>query len=122
MGGFLKRLLGSGSDDAGPPVDGDGQVIAALRRAGADLAQPREVIHYLYFGSEPATQAAVARLDRDARFVHARIDPETGKSVVKVTHTAVVTPETIRALRQEFEAVASEGGGEYDGWEAAARP
>lgn len=121
MGGFLKRFLGGGSEPQ-QPVDGDAQVIEALRRAGADLAQPREVIHYLYFGSEPAARAAVSRLDRADRLVHAVIDPDTGKSSVKVTHTAVVTLEAIHALRAEFEAAAAEGGGEYDGWEAAARP
>jgi len=119
--GFLKRFLG-GASEPGPPVDVDAQVIEALRRSGADLAQPREVIHYLYFGTEPATHAAVVRLDRDGRFVHAVIDPDTGKSSVKVTHTAVVTLDAIHALRAEFEAAAAEGGGEYDGWEAAAGP
>lgn len=122
--GFLRRILGGGADDraAGPADGGDRMVIDALRRAGVDLGQPREVIHYLYFPTEQATHVAVARIDRDDRVVHAVIDPETGRSSVKVTLTMVVTPEAIAAQRAEFEAAAAQGDGEYDGWEAAASP
>jgi len=116
---MLRRLFG-GSE--AKPEDGDEQVMAALRHAGADLAKPREVIHYLYFPTEPATHAAVARIDRDDRFVHAVIDPDTGKSRVKVTHTMVVDTGSIRAMRLELEAAAAASDGEYDGWEAAATP
>lgn len=97
-------------------------VIRALREAGADLDHPREVVHYLYFPTDTGTRRAVARLDRDDRFVHAVIDPKTGRSRVTVTHTLVVTHEAIAALRVEFEAVAADEQGEYDGWEAAATP
>jgi len=117
--GLLSRLFGPREADADQQ---DEQVMAALRHAGADLSQPREVIHYLYLPTEAATHAAVARIDRDDRFVHAVIDPETGKSRIKMTHTAVVTLDAMRALRLELESAAAEGGGEYDGWEAAATP
>ncbi len=81
---FLRRLFGG---ERSQPVDADEMVIEGLRGAGADLSRPREVIHYLYFPTEETTRTAVAALDRDDRFLHAVIDPETGKSSVKVTHT-----------------------------------
>ena len=33
-----------------------------------------------------------------------------------------VGPETVAAFRSWFEDIAAEHGGEYDGWEAAAKP
>ena len=41
---------------------------------------------------------------------------------VRADGERVVGPETISAFRSWFEQVATEFGGEYDGWEAAARP
>jgi hypothetical protein len=101
---------------------GDAMVIDALRDAGADLSQPREVVHYLYITGEAAARRAVGVLDRDDRFVHLVIEPEGTPSLIKLTHTMVVTPQSIAGIRAEIEAVATAEGGDYDGWEAAAQP
>lgn len=119
MGGFLRRVMGSGVPT---PDEQDQQVIAAIAGHGADLAQPREIIHYLYFTTEAATRGAVEILDRPDRFVHAIIDPDQGNSKVTIKHTDVLTIMLIRGLRSEFENAAKSFGGEYDGWEAAAAP
>ena len=54
--------------------------------------------------------------------MHVVIDPSSGKSSIKLTHTMIVNSESIRAMRVELEAAATAGDGEYDGWEAAAAP
>lgn len=115
----LRRLFGSEPDQANA---GDAQVIQALRAAGADLGQPREVVNFLYFPTEASVRAAIARVDRDDRRVHVIIDPKTGKSSMKVTLTMQVSQSSIADLRRELEAAARAGRGEYDGWEAAATP
>jgi hypothetical protein len=97
-------------------------VIDALRDAGADLSQPREVVHYLYITGEAASRRAVGVLDRDDRFVHRVIGPVGTPSVIKLTHTRVVTPQSIAGIRAASAAGAPPEGGDYDGWEAAAQP
>ncbi len=41
---------------------------------------------------------------------------------VKADGHRTVGPETVAAFRSWFENVAAQHGGEYDGWEAAAKP
>src|SRR5688572_33412876 len=72
---FLRRLFGSRRrDDEQPPApeqvahfntpdEGDRLILDELRSLGADLSQPREVLHYLYV----PTEAAATEASQEAR-------------------------------------------------------
>lgn len=117
---MLRRLFGKQP----PDIDSmDGQVIAQLRKAGADLRQPRDTVHYLYFQTEDGAGIAAEQLR--ANGLTAVVQPAAAGSdpwLVKANHDYVVNAESIREIRRVAEDAAKAGGGEYDGWEAAASP
>jgi hypothetical protein len=94
-----------------------------LRKAGADLNRPRHVLHFLYFEDEPAARAAAEEVSAGGYTVSVTA-PAHGDThwVVQAETTRVVDARTVPAYRRSFERIASDHGGEYDGWEAAAKP
>lgn len=104
------------------PQDPDSLVVEQLRKAGADLAKPTEVVVYLYFPSETIAAAAGRRLQELGVAqveVSASID---GSWLCKGTVQMVPELHAIRQLTARSQRVADELGGEYDGWEAAVQP
>lgn len=103
--------------------EADALALRQLASRGADLAQPRHVIHFLYFAEESDARAA-AEVVRDAGW-HAELTEPTanvGVWTVGADATRVVSSVTIESFRAWFEHVAADHGGEYDGWEASAKP
>ena len=119
--GFLDRFRASGLPQT--PFEADTLAIRQLVKAGADLAKPRHVIHFAYFPSEQDARAAAETIE--AASWNAAVEPP-GETIaewsVRADGERVVGPDTISAFRSWFEHVATEYGGEYDGWEAAAKP
>lgn len=117
---MLRRLFGRQP----PDIDSmDAQVIDQLRKAGADLRQPRDTVHYLYFQREDGANIAAERLREHG--LTAAVQPAAAGSdpwLVKANHDLIVTAESIREIRLVAEDAATAGGGDYDGWEAAASP
>jgi hypothetical protein len=117
---MLRRLFGRKAPDI---ESMDGQVIAQLRKAGADLSKPRDTVHYLYFQTEDGADIAAEQLRTHG--LTAVVQPAAAGSdpwLVKANHDYVVSAESIREIRRVAEEAAKAGGGEYDGWEAAAAP
>ena len=117
---MLKRLFGRQPPDI---ESMDGQVIDQLRKAGADLSQPRDTVHYLYFQTEDGAKIAADKLRTHG--LTAVVQPAAAGSdpwLVKANHDLVVNADSIREIRRVVEDAAKAGGGEYDGWEAAASP
>jgi regulator of RNase E activity RraB len=102
--------------------DADRQVIEALRQAGADLSQPRDVRHYLYVPNEKIATLLGPRIEQIGFTVDTRPEAEGSRWLILISGTAMVTAEEIASFRKTFEALAEKAGGEYDGWEAAASP
>jgi hypothetical protein len=132
---ILRRLFGRREPDQQPRVeqaralesvtDADQLIVNELRGLGADLEQPREIVHYVYFPSEAAARTANQELRQagyaaDVRF--AAGPPGANPWLVLATKEEVLSAESARAARDEVRAVAAAHGGEYDGWEAAATP
>lgn len=116
--GFLDRIR-----KVGAPQSADDLLLSQLAALGADLSQPRHVLHYLYFGDE-ASATAAERQVASAGYETTLNPPDESIpqwSLRAETH-GVVNGSTIEAIRTLFETVAEEHGGEYDGWEAAAEP
>jgi hypothetical protein len=116
----LNRLFGR----TPPKVQsGDDLVIEQLVKAGADLSRPRDTVHYLYFPSEQGANVAAERLR--AHGLTTIVKPAASGNdpwVLIANHDFVVNSDSIRELVAVAEEAARAGGGDYDGWEAAATP
>jgi hypothetical protein len=119
--GLLDRFRRRGTPATSAELDA--LVIRQLVGAGADLTKPRHVIHFLYFDDEASARAADDQIGAAGYETTVRPPGEVIEqwSVRAETHR-VVTSSTVEVFRTWFERVASEHGGEYDGWEAAAEP
>jgi hypothetical protein len=105
------------------PQEADALAVRQLAGRGADLAQPRHVIHFLYFAREVDARAAATAAE-DAGWNIAVEEP--GESIEEWTLRAdgsrIVSAATVESFRAWFGQVAAEHSGEYDGWEASAKP
>ena len=93
-----------------------------LRKAGADLEQPRHALYYLYFASRGAADAA-AQEAREQSFRAGVGDPLPGYPgqwpLTCEQEGVVLDVATVRGNGDYFELLATRYGGEYDGWEAS---
>lgn len=130
---LLKLIFGSKDghlqmvDKVTDPVAADAQILEQLVRLGANLSEPRDVRHYLYLPTEEAAEHAASELRNEGYQVEARPSADAASNppnpwLVLATKDAIVNSETVAAARDRFGQLASEGNGEYDGWEAAAKP
>jgi Regulator of ribonuclease activity B len=105
------------------PQDADKLALRQLETRGADLSLPRHVIHFLLFEHEADARAAADAIDGGSWTT--RVDPPTQSLEewsVRVDGHRVVGADTVAAFRAQFEQIAAAHGGEYDGWEASAKP
>jgi len=95
----------------------DRDAVAELRNAaGGD--KETTVLHYIYFPTEQAAQAAAAILNGKGFAVESRLGADGVNWLVLARPRMVPEEAQVERHRAMFEAVASEGRGEYDGWEA----
>ena len=97
-------------------------VLEQLVKAGADVTQPRHVLHYLYLPDQEraglaAEEAAAAGFEVTVREPLPQY-PEQW-TVVCERHDVVLQLETVRDTTDYFETLAGSHGGDYDGWEAS---
>jgi hypothetical protein len=103
-------------DDAS---EADERVLDHLAMLGCDSSRPCESRHFLYL-PEPAGADAVAEaLHRDGWLTS--IEQSEDVWLVIATRVRGLTLDVVRQTRTRLEALASERGGVYDGWEATAR-
>ncbi|MGH3133485.1 MAG: ribonuclease E inhibitor RraB [Gaiellaceae bacterium] len=118
---FLDRLLRGKAPDS--TADADRIVIRQLLGRGADLSQPRHVIHVLYFSNEADARRAAEEIGRAG--YDTTLTPPDGTITewsVRAEGYRIVGADTVEAFRAWFEEIAIEFRGEYDGWEAAVEP
>jgi hypothetical protein len=100
----------------------DRHTVEQLVASGADLAQPRHVVFYVY-AADSGTAEAVARLIHDQTGLDATIQESAsndGTWCIEAEHSGVVlTPEWLTSTKGSIETVADEHGSEYDGWVAS---
>jgi len=106
------------------PQDADKLALRRLKIVGADLSLPRHVIHFLLFESESDARAAAATIEAGGAWTtHVDAPSETLEEwSVRVDGHRIVGAETVAAFRAQFVQIARAHNGEYDGWEAAAKP
>ncbi len=97
-------------------------VMEQLVKAGADLTEPRHVLHFLYLPDRD--RARLAADEAAARGFEVAVReplpqyPEQWTLVCE-RHEVVLRPEIVRDTTDYFEALAATHGGDYDGWEAS---
>ena len=100
-------------------------LMGQLIQQGADLHQPRHALYYLYFPSRDAAERGAAEGRAAGSTCEVR-DPRAeypGQwSLVCERPDAVLDPNGVNAADDLFQGLADRLGGEFDGWEAAARP
>jgi Regulator of ribonuclease activity B len=119
--GFLDRIRNQRAPRT--TQEADSLALRQLTGRGADLAQARHIVHFLYFPGEASARAAADTI-ADASWT-AAVEPPSetiAEWSVRADGHRTVGPETVAAFRSWFEDIAAEHGGEYDGWEAAAKP
>jgi Regulator of ribonuclease activity B len=102
--------------------EGDSLVIRQLAAHGANLSRPRDVQHYLYFPTEPEASNAAQILEGEGYGVEVSMGADNINWLVLASSSQVVSPDSVVQFRSRMMEVASSLGGEYDGWEAAAKP
>jgi hypothetical protein len=121
---LLKRERSDEATAIGDPVESDRLVLEQLVAAGADLSQPREVVHYVHLPSREAAEAfAPMVLNQGYEPQIHEPAPEAADDprpwTVAATAHGVVTEEAVATSRRSFTELAAEYGGVYDGWEAS---
>jgi len=105
------------------PQESDALALRQLASRGANLTKPRHIIHFVLFDDETNARAAAETIAQTSWKAH--VDEPTEQHaewVVRADGERVASPDTISAYRSWFEQVAAQHHGEYDGWEAKAKP
>lgn len=105
------------------PQEADALALRQLAARGANMTKPRHVVHFLLFEDEADARAASETIR--ATSWSARVEPPTETRVewtVRADDDRILSAETIASYRSWFEQVAAQHHGEYDGWEAKAKP
>lgn len=99
-------------------LEADALVLDHLARLGCDPSQPRECRHYLYVPGEPGARAIARSLNADGW--DAEVEEVHDTWLVTASTTMGLNDDVVRDTRIRLEELATDHGGEYDGWEAAA--
>ena len=102
-------------DDA---FEADERVLDHLARLGCDPSQPCESRHFLYLPERAGADAVADALHREGWLTS--IEQSEDAWLVVATRVVRLTLDVVRQTRTRLEALASERGGVYDGWEAIA--
>lgn len=100
-------------------IEADRQVLAQLRKAGADLSKPTEVLYYLYFKERPAADSAAAQVGPGPLSARVQRAADDSAWLCLVSGEMVPSEQAIREYTTRLVALARMYHGEYDGWEAA---
>jgi hypothetical protein len=119
--GFLQRFRKP--NPFRDPAELDKLSLKHLEKLGADLALPRHIIHFIYFEHEDDARQAAEEVPATGWDATVESPSETMTQwVLRAEATRVVDGHTVPSYRAWFEQVAAHRNGEYDGWEAAAKP
>jgi len=105
------------------PQEADALALRQLESRGANMTKARHVVHFLLFADEANARAASETIQ--ATSWRARIEPPTetrAEWTVRADDERIVSADTIASYRSWFEQIAVQHHGEYDGWEAKAKP
>lgn len=123
---LLRKIFG-GKQRKLAKADADSFILEQLRKLGAKLNQPREVIHFLYLPTLEASHMAAEALRSKGYEIQEKAAANAANNppnpfLVIATRKTVLDACAVAEFLQLFEQLASFHNGEYDGWEACAQP
>jgi hypothetical protein len=105
------------------PQEADALALRQLESRGANMTKPRHVVHFLLFGDETNARAASETIQATSWRSSVEAPTETrAEWAVRADDERIVSADTIASYRSWFEQIAVQHHGEYDGWEAKAKP
>jgi hypothetical protein len=105
------------------PQEADALALRQLESRGANMTKPRHVVHFLLFDAEANARAASETIQATSWRANVEAPTETRPEwAVRADDERIVSADTIASYRSWFEQVAVQHHGEYDGWEAKAKP
>lgn len=115
---FMFGFPGTSTETYASLCEEDQELIAALEQCGANLAEPRHVLHYI----ETATESTAIRMYNLGGIWEVSISPPTDEDdtwfVVFEREDRILTPTNVLADRHLFETMACVHDSDYEGWEA----
>jgi hypothetical protein len=105
------------------PQEADALALRQLESRGANMTKPRHVVHFLLFDDEASATAASETIRATSWRASVEAPTETrAEWAVRADDERIVSVDTIASYRTWFEQIAAQHHGEYDGWEAKAKP
>jgi Regulator of ribonuclease activity B len=105
------------------PQEADALALRQLESRGANMTKPRHVVHFLLFGDEADATAASEMIRSTSWRATVESPTETrAEWTVRADDERIVSADTVASYRSWFEQIAAQHQGEYDGWEAKAKP
>ena len=101
------------------PIEADVRVLERLRELGCDASRPRGTRHFIYASKRDDAEAIACVLEREGWETWVQQDDEV--ALVTASCLRVLTGPLVRETREHLTTLASQHGGQYDGWEADAR-
>ena len=101
--------------DAAEP---DAAILTALARAGSDLRHPHDLEFFLYLPTEVAAEGVATSLRADGFVTQVSLDDQGSEWLCLAMRQMRPDAIELGLLRTRLSALASEAGGEYDGWGA----
>ena len=98
--------------------DKDEKVILALKEQGSDIKKPHEIDFWLDFDNEGSARRAAEYLQVKQYGVQILRSEDQTLYTCQAKKTLVPAIETMRSITVEFEELAHNLGGKYDGWGA----
>jgi hypothetical protein len=105
-----------------PEVAQDQKALEQLREAGSDLAKTHSVHFYLYVPSQQDANATATALQRDNFNTVVKSGADGKRWLCLGQKSMIPTIENLTEARQIFSTLATQYGGEYDGWKAEVQP
>lgn len=99
-------------------AEADERVLDHLVQLGCDPAAPRESRHFLYLPARAGAEAVAEALSGDGW--ETAVEESGEVWLVVASRVRALTSGLVHETRARLEAIASDHGGLYDGWEAAA--
>jgi len=114
--GLLCAAPGACAGEQGNASAQDVAAIEAMRAQDMDLSEPRMLEFAFYFPERQSARRAMNALTNDGFSAELRAEGDGDAFILFARKAIRVDVETLSALRTQFEAMAKEAGGTYDGW------
>lgn len=102
------------------PPSADEWALAQLRQAGDDLSKPHKLEFQLRFPTQSAAEQAETRIKTADFDVEAKLDDQKGGWICVATKTMIPELAALMKIHNDFDGIATQFGGIYDGWGMAA--